>query len=204
MGASGLNLGQIHDRSTTRLHRERASGDDVTLDFNAHIRGPGDRPQPDRSRPSRLQAPPHHRCQGRPARSPADRGKHPRQPPVRRADRCRAANPPWRRPTAAATGQAPCRQGLRLPALPQNAAPACHPAAYCAARHRQFGTLGTASLGHRTHARLVQPLPAADCPIRATHRHLRGLPPSRRRPHLLALRPAVLLGVLILQLSLSS
>ena len=26
-------------RSTTRLHRERASGDDVTLDFNAHIRG---------------------------------------------------------------------------------------------------------------------------------------------------------------------
>jgi transposase len=39
MGASGLNLGQIHDRSTTRLHRERASGDDVTLDFNAHIRG---------------------------------------------------------------------------------------------------------------------------------------------------------------------
>src|SRR4051794_17391022 len=39
MGASGLNLGQTHDRSTTRLHRERASGDDVTLDFNAHIRG---------------------------------------------------------------------------------------------------------------------------------------------------------------------
>jgi hypothetical protein len=38
MGASGLNLGQTHDRSTTRLHRERASGDDVTLDFNAHIR----------------------------------------------------------------------------------------------------------------------------------------------------------------------
>jgi len=41
MGASGLNLGQTHDRSTTRLHRERASGDDVTLDFNAHIRGAG-------------------------------------------------------------------------------------------------------------------------------------------------------------------
>src|SRR3954452_9873019 len=39
MGASGLNLGQIHDRSTTRSHRERAFGDDVTLDFNAHIRG---------------------------------------------------------------------------------------------------------------------------------------------------------------------
>src|SRR6476620_18685 len=39
MSASGLNLGRIHDRSTTRLHRERASGDDVTLDFNAHIRG---------------------------------------------------------------------------------------------------------------------------------------------------------------------
>jgi len=42
MGASGLNLGQIHDRSTTRWHRERESGDDVTLDFNAHIRGGGE------------------------------------------------------------------------------------------------------------------------------------------------------------------
>src|SRR3954463_6273865 len=39
MGASGLNLGQIHGRSTTRLHRERASEDDVTLYVNAHIRG---------------------------------------------------------------------------------------------------------------------------------------------------------------------
>ena len=39
MGASGLNLGQIYGRSTTRWHRERAAGDDVTLDYNAHIRG---------------------------------------------------------------------------------------------------------------------------------------------------------------------
>src|SRR4051794_22061627 len=55
MGASGLNLGQTHDRSTARLHRERASGDDVTLDFNAHIRG--DRAslyRPARGRRSRL------------------------------------------------------------------------------------------------------------------------------------------------------
>src|SRR5829696_2163702 len=50
MGASGLNLGQIHDRSTTRLHRERASGDDVTLDFNAHIRGRSSASTPPRPR----------------------------------------------------------------------------------------------------------------------------------------------------------
>src|SRR4051812_21185624 len=55
MGASGLNLGPIHDRSTTRSHRERASRDDVTLDFNAH-KG-GDRAplhRPARGRRSRL------------------------------------------------------------------------------------------------------------------------------------------------------
>src|SRR5919112_6878841 len=39
MGASGLNLGQIRDRSTTRLNRERASGDDVTLDFKRPYKG---------------------------------------------------------------------------------------------------------------------------------------------------------------------
>ena len=37
------------------------------------------------------------------------------------------------------------------------------------------------------HAGLVQPLPAADRPLRASERHLRSLPSSRRRPHLLAL-----------------
>src|SRR4051812_4851878 len=39
MGASGLNLGQIHGRSTTRLHRERVSGDDVTLDCERPYKG---------------------------------------------------------------------------------------------------------------------------------------------------------------------
>src|SRR3954467_8972201 len=43
-------LGQIHDRSTTRLHHERASGDDVTLDFNAHIRGCSSASTPPRPR----------------------------------------------------------------------------------------------------------------------------------------------------------
>src|SRR3954466_16296028 len=50
MGAGGRNLGQIHDRSTTRSHRERAFGDDVTLDFNAHIRGRSSASTPPRPR----------------------------------------------------------------------------------------------------------------------------------------------------------
>jgi hypothetical protein len=59
---------------------------------------------------------------------------------------------------------------------------------------RQPRASGTASPGGGTNARLVQPHPPADNPLRATPRPLRSLSPSHRRPHLPPLRPAVLLG----------
>ena len=74
--------------------------------------GRGDWPQPDRPRPSRLQASPDHRCQGHPACRPAHRGKHSRQPPLRSPNRCRATGAPGPGTALPAASQAACRQGL--------------------------------------------------------------------------------------------
>ncbi len=106
-------------------------------------RGRGDRSEPDGSWQAGLEAPPPGRRQRHPARFEDLPGQPPRQPAHRGTRRCRAADPPVRRPAAPKARQAP-------PDRP--------------ARHREQRAPGTTPMGGRAHTGLVRPLPPHRCP----------------------------------------
>ena len=172
--------GVLLDRlgSANAIHWERAAADSASAPAK---KGRGDRGEPGGPRPTWFQAPHPRGRQRHPARLDDLAGQPARRQGSEGSGRYRAGEPPVRWPTAAAPRPAARRQGLRFHPLPTGVAPTRHYSTYCPARHREQQTLGPAPLGGRAHAGLVRPLP-----------------PHRRQPHLLALRPEmVLLSALI-------
>jgi len=84
-----------------------------------------------------------------------------------------------------ASGEAACRQGLRLPAAPTGAARTGRHPAVRPARHRITRAPRAVSLGQRAHAFVGQPLPPPQCALRAAGRHPSGVPLAGMRPRLL-------------------
>jgi len=102
-----------------------------------------------------------------------------------------------RGPATTSPNQTACRQRLRFRPLPAGATPAGDHPAHRPPQHREQRAPGPTPLGRRAHLGLVCPLPPPRRPLRAPRRHLHRLPPHRRQPYLLALRPEmVLLGAL--------
>lgn len=175
------------------------------------------RPGPDRSRQAGQQAPPSRRCRRHSPRRCPDPGERPRQSDAGADARCGDTDPPVPGSAPPATGQAARRQGLRFSALPPGLPRAPHRPAHRQTRCRHQRAprpappagagrlrslregIGPGPMGGRANLRLARPRPPPRRPLRATSRHLRGFPPSRRGHDLLQIRRAmVLLGALIL------
>ena len=80
--------------------------------------------------------------------------------------------------------------------MPRGAEKERHNPSHSAAGHRLQRETGQIQVGGGTNALVDQPLPAAESALRASRRHPSGVPGSRMRSHLLALRAAVMLGAL--------
>lgn len=102
---------------------------------------------------------------------------------------------PRRWASAQAFQEAACRQGIRLPSMSRGFEEEHNPP-QSSARHRIQRDAGAIQVGCATNFVVGEPQPAIEGPLRATPRHPSGVSRSRMCSDLLALRSAVILGVL--------
>ena len=176
------------------INWERAAVDSASVPAKG---GPRNRAEPDRPRQAGFQASHPRRCQRYLSRPDHLRCQPARQQVPGGTGRCRAGYPPVCRPTTPSPHQTARRQGVRFRPLSARTAQTRHHSHDRPARHRKQSTPGPSPMGRRAHPGMVRPLPQNRRPLPTARRHLHCLPPHRSQPHLLEIRPEmVLLGAL--------